>query len=126
MVQLVIGLAQPDQHRRIEPVLCFRPVDADQQHIAVPLHSNISWLCRARQSGGCWSRLRTDGVGTSKGCGKRGGPGTGNHEVSAFHAGGCCASGVVHELPKRERKLIQRKTMQRAEMCKATFTLRTI
>jgi hypothetical protein len=99
MVEPVIGLAQPDQHRRIEPVLRFRPLDADQQHAAAPLYQDIAWLCGAGRSGRCGSRLRKRGAGSRKASGKRGGPGTGNHEVSARDAGGCRAMGVDHGLP---------------------------
>src|SRR5436189_156090 len=59
MVEPVIGLAQPDQHRRIEPVLRFRPLDADQQHAAAPLYQDIAWLCGDGRSGRCgWSAAR--------------------------------------------------------------------
>ena len=75
MVQLVISLAEPDQHRRIEPVLRFRPVDADQQHAAAPLHQDIFRLRRAGQSGRRRFRLRKRIAGNDKARGKCGGPG---------------------------------------------------
>src|SRR5215469_8387497 len=96
MVELVVSLAQPDQHRRIEPVLRFRPLDADQQHTAAPLYQDIAWLYGAGGSGRRRSRLRKRGAGSRKASGKRGGPGTGNHEVSARDASGCCAMGIDH------------------------------
>src|SRR5258705_11265253 len=66
MVEPVIGLAQPDQHRRIEPVLRFRPLDADQQHAAAPLNQDIAWLCGAGRSGRRRSCLRKRGADSRK------------------------------------------------------------
>ena len=66
MVELVIGLAQPDQHRRIEPVLRFGPLDADQQHAAAPLYQDIAWLGGAGRRGRRRSRLRKRGAGSRK------------------------------------------------------------
>jgi hypothetical protein len=57
MVELIIGLADPDDDRRIEAILGLRPVDADQQEAAAPLHVNRAWRgalsCRL-----IWRRLR--------------------------------------------------------------------
>src|SRR5215472_8980556 len=97
MIQLVIGLAEPNQHRRIEPVLRFRPVDADQKHAAVPLNPDISRLRRDGWSGGCRYCLRTRGIGTDEVRSECNGPGTCNHEISTRDVGGCCAMGVGHE-----------------------------
>src|SRR6516162_9300186 len=106
MVEPVIGLAQPYQHRSIEPVLRFRPVDADQQHAAAPFHQYISRLCRTRRSGRRWSRLRKRGAATSKVYRKCGCPGTGNNEISTRNAGGCCTMAVDHELSPGGRELV--------------------
>src|SRR5260370_23618055 len=47
MVELVEGLAQSDDDQRVERVLCFRPVDADQQNAAAPLNDYPSRLWRS-------------------------------------------------------------------------------
>src|SRR5262249_60259735 len=94
VVEQVISLAQPDQHRRIKPVLCFRPIDADQQHAAAPLHQDISRLRWSGRSGRGRSRLCKRGAGSSKARGERGDPGTGHHEVSTRDASGWGVVGV--------------------------------
>jgi hypothetical protein len=95
LLELVIGLAEPDQHRRIEPVTDLGPVEADQQDGATPVDvdgSGRRGLLRRKAGGGL--RLRAP-IAADSGS-EHGDAGAGKHEIAAAKFGTPCIVTLGH------------------------------
>lgn len=102
VLELIIGLPEPDQDRSVEAVQRLRPIDPDQQYGAAPFHGDLSRLGRRRRGGRRWRRragagLREGGAGIDHSGREYGRSGTGNHKVATVDPGAQHVVRVGHD-----------------------------